>query len=448
MDVLSYLSELIQTRKAVGISGLGTVYKKKIPGRYDAETHSFIPPSYTLDFTDEIKEDSLLASFIGTKRNVSIDTAIYFINEFSTEIQSRLDREHSINFGELGKLVKSGNKITFEPAESINYGFDFYGLPVVKDEQEKTTPEISTENIAVEEPLSTPEEEPTLESVTADNDQTEENPGDTPAADPIAAELAPEQEEVVPEVKEPVEENPFAQYKKNEQQLREEIESLNFYRSKSPYLKSTGPGDEEVIMKLNKISAREDAIDENSSIDPFPVYPAQAEEQKTMPAYLKILISIGILALMMGIVYQIKPDVFNGLTGKAPAKKLSTSAAKPGLSAVPNEDTLTTDSIQKNGASLSPADTLINTLPATPVDTATVYEIIGASMHDQKEADNFIALMKKSGIDAKVVTNMSGRRLKMSIATLKDEKSAKEELDRLSKKLKIPGIYIYRNKQK
>ena len=56
--------------------------------------------------------------------------------------------------------------------------------------------------------------------------------------------------------------------------------------------------------------------------------------------------------------------------------------------------------------------------------------------------------MKKSGIDAKVVTNMSGRRLKMSIATLKDEKTAKEELQRLSKKLKIEGIYIYRNKQK
>jgi hypothetical protein len=56
--------------------------------------------------------------------------------------------------------------------------------------------------------------------------------------------------------------------------------------------------------------------------------------------------------------------------------------------------------------------------------------------------------MKKSGITAKVVTNMAGRRLKMSIATLKDEESAKREMERLSKKLKIPGIYIYRNKQK
>jgi hypothetical protein len=465
MDVLSYLSELIQTRKAVGISGLGTVFKKKIPGRYDAGTHSFIPPSYTLDFTDEIKEETLLASFIGSKRNVSTDTATYFINEFSSDTLRRLNNDGSIEFGDLGKLVKSGNQISFQPAESINYGFDFYGLPAVKDEQEQPAEAISEiedieEPVTIEtSPASTQEipsveteetlsaepeeaavtEEPTLESVTADNESTEENPGD-------------EKPVTVPEetttISEETPANPFSQYKKNEQQLREEIESLNFYRSKSPYLKSTGPADEEVIMKLNKITAREDIVEESPAIDPYPVYPTQANEQKTMPAYLKVLISLGILALMIGIVYQIKPDIFNAFTGKAPAKKLTTSASRKGVLTTSSDDSLTTDSIQKSGASLSPEDTLIKTLPATPVDTATVYEIIGASMHDQKEADNFIALMKRSGIDAKVVTNMSGRRLKMSIATLRDEKTAKEELDRLSKKLKIPGIYIYRNKQK
>jgi len=508
MDVLSYLSELIQTRKAVGISGLGTVFKKKIPGRYDAEAHSFIPPSYTLDFTDDIKEETLLAAFIGRKRNVSSDTATYFINEFSSDTLRRLNNEGLVALGELGILVKSGDQIRFEPAEAINYGFDFYGLPAVKDEQEQP-PEVISQIEDVEEPAAAPSEEivpdepeeapvteePTLESVIADNESTEENPGtaehiDEPAAleeetiptvteeptlESVIADnestgenpgdgesvAAPEElcvtqeapvEEALTDEEKPVEEetqvNPFAQYKKNEQQLREEIESLNFYRSKSPYLKSTGPADEEVIMKLNKITAKEDTSEETPAIDPFPVYPTQAEEPKTMPAYLKILISVGILALMMGIVYQIKPDIFNDLTGKSPGRKSTASAAKTPVATAAGDDSITTDSIQKSGASLSPADTLIKTQPVEPVDTATVYEIIGASMHDQKEADNFIALMKKSGIEAKVVTNMSGRRLKMSIATLKDEKTAKEELDRLSKKLKIPGIYIYRNKQK
>jgi hypothetical protein len=506
MDVLSYLSELIQTRKAVGISGLGTVFKKKIPGRYDAETHSFIPPSYTLDFSDEIKEETLLASFIGSKRNVSTDTAVYFINEFSADTLRRLNNEGSVSFGDLGKLLKSDDQIRFEPAESVNYGFDFYGLPAVKDEQEQlpeVIPQIEDveDTAAAEEPVTVetppvvieeirPEEtpaaaaqiiqsaepqetlpaqseeapvtaEPTLESVISDNERTEENPGDeqpladeelplSPAVTAIeerpqntirsAAVTSPERQESSA--------NPFAQYKKNEEQLREEIESLNYYRSKSPYLKSTGPADEEVIMKLNKITAKETAAEASPAIDPFPVYPAGAEEPKSMPAYLKILICIGILALMLGILYQIKPDIFNELTGKAPVKKSGGSAPRENVVIPVAEDSLATDSIQKSGASLSPADTLIQTSPTAVADTATVYEVIGASMHDQKEADAFIALMKKSGIDAKVVTNMSGRRLKMSIATLKDEKSAKEELERLSKKLKIPGIYIYRNKQK
>lgn len=463
MDVLSYLSELIQTRKAVGISGLGTVFKKKIPGRYDAETHSFIPPSYTLDFTDEIKEENLLAAFIGKKRNVSDDTAAYFINEFSTETLRQLNNDGTFSFGDLGTLIKSDERISFEPAESINYGFDFYGLPAVKEEalaaEPKQLPAAASQIEEVEEaaalaapehPVPSPAEEPTIESVIADNESSEENPGDGETL-PVAADDSIAETPVNEDAPAETAENPFAQYKKNEQQLREEIESLNFYRSKSPYLKSTGPVDEEVIMKLNKITANEDTPETPSAIDPFPVYPTQAEEQKTMPVYLKILLSIGILVLMMGVVYVIKPELFSAITGKkqAPAKKSAELAPAPAAVAAATGDSLTTDSIQKSGASMSPADTLIKAQPpvAAP-DTATVYEIIGASMHDQKEADNFIALMKRSGIEAKVVTNMSGKRLKMSIATLKDEKTAKEELDRLSKKLKIPGIYIYRNKQK
>ncbi|SEA01736.1 hypothetical protein [Pedobacter hartonius] len=462
MDVLSYLSELIQTRKAVGITGLGTVFKKKIPGRYDAETHSFVPPSYTLDFTTEVKEDVILAAYIGKKRNVSSDTATYFISEFSADTLRRLNNDHEADFAGLGKLVKVEEQIRFEPAESINYGFDFYGLPVVKDEQELPPDEILADIQDVEEtpadpvePLPPAEtEEPTIESVIADNTSMEENPGDgeTPAAPEATAPTETEvpQENQETPATEPV--NPFAQYKKNEQQLREEIESLNFYRSKSPYLKSTGPADEDVILKLNNIIAKDDTIAEVPPIDPYPVYPSQAEENKTMPLYVKILLSVVILVLMMGIVYFLKPELFSSLTGKssAPAKPLLLSPPKAAQNSSQVDSPGAADSIQKSGAALPAVteDTIIKTMPSAPADTATVYEIIGASMHDQKEADNFIALMKRSGINAKVVTNMSGKRLKMSIATLKDEKSAKEELDRLSKKLKIPGIYIYRNKQK
>ena len=64
MDIVSYLLELIETRKNVGINAFGTLYKKKTPGRYDSETHSFLPPKYEIAFTNEIKESEDLVHFI------------------------------------------------------------------------------------------------------------------------------------------------------------------------------------------------------------------------------------------------------------------------------------------------------------------------------------------------------------------------------------------------
>lgn len=460
MDVLSYLSELIQTRKAVGIYGLGTVLKIKLPGRFDADTHSFVPPSYTLDFTAEVKEETSLADFISKKRNVSAETAKYFVNEFSAALVKQLNDQHEADLGDLGKLVKSGDTLKLIPAKEINYGFDFYGLPAVKDEQESQVEEIISQTPEVEEPAALPEEEepavlpeeeeepavlpeeePTIESVVADNESQEENPGDH--------EYKVAEEHVIPAgIDTPV---------KNEEEVHEEIEALNEYRSKMPYLKDNGPANEEVVWKLNttaetvqdKIKAADYRFDE-------PLSSYQEEEPKTMPAYLQVILGIAILGIMLAVAYFVKPEWFTVLTGKdstATTKAVILPATKP--SVLQTDTAKLKDSAAKvipvvTSSAVKDSSSKIKTTPAAavnPADTATVYEIIGASMHDQKEADSFIALMKKSGINAKVVTNMSGKRLKMSIATLKDEKSAKLELDRLSKKLKIPGIYIYRNKQ-
>ena len=79
MDILSYLDELIKTRKAVGIPGLGSFYKKKSPGRYDAASHSFVPPTYVLEFTTDVKEEKLLRDFVSKNAHVDPDAAVYHI---------------------------------------------------------------------------------------------------------------------------------------------------------------------------------------------------------------------------------------------------------------------------------------------------------------------------------------------------------------------------------
>lgn len=425
MDILSYLSELIQTKKSIGISGLGTVYKKKSPGRYDAETHSFIPPSYTLDFTAGIKEDVLLAEYISKKRNVSTDTSNHFINEFSSALLKELNDNNEANLGSLGKLFKTGDELRFEPAIKMNYGFDFFGLPSVKAEQENRAEEIipSTPNVEEPEPVEI------VAPVVAEPIKPAAAPQELPISAPAEITEAPAEVTEVPA-------------EKDEQKLRAEIEALNYYRSNSPVTKTPVGETEGVIWHIkDTVPTASLPIEPAATTESAGFYQSEDEQEvKRMPAYLKVFIAILVLALIVVAAYFLKPAWFSQFTGKvpAPAQKTITPVTTPAVN-----DSLAVPEPVKN-------DSVVKTAPiaATAADTVVLYEIIGASMHDQKEADGFIAQMKKSGIDAKVVTNMAGKRLKMSIATLKDEKSAQLELKRLSEKLKIPGIYIYRNKQK
>jgi len=494
MDISSYLSELILTHKAIGIAGLGTVYKKKLPGRYDAATHSFIPPSYTLDFTPELREEEILTSHISKTRNVSADTASYFINEFSESILADLNDQQDAQLGELGKLVKSSGQLIFEPSAGINYGFDFYGLPSIEaGEESKAGTSLSTDakeqqsaakkqESPAEEiiPETPPVEEPVIEIPVIEEPAAEEITDEEPASsisvieeieideveikEPIAEEqLIPKPEEVqtmesVIAANEKLEENPGDQIsseiippvKKDEQQLRAEIEALNFYRSKTPAEIATAPEKEEVIWNINQTENKNITAADPLLNTPFNYDLPQEEESRKTPLYLSLLMALLILMVLMAIAYFVKPEWFNGIKGTAPVT--SEQKIQPAVTVPADTITESTRIADSVNASLTPAtvskDSLAKSaLPVKPADTATVYEIIGASMHDQKEADAFIAQMKKSGITAKVVTNMSGKRLKMSIATLKDQESANLELDRLAKKLKIEGIYIYRNKQ-
>lgn len=468
MDIISYLSELIQTRKAVGISGLGTLLKKKLPGRYDAETHSFLPPSYTLDFSTELKEESLLADFICKHRNVSLETANYFINEFSEALQVKLNEQHQAPLGDLGQLIKENEEITFVPANTINYGFDFYGLPTVKaseestgilpepvspaedtatedelvdqasviavPEQEPLAEELVPETPAVEEEVSIPEteetqllepeEEPTLQSVVEDNERVEENPGDDLLSPAVIAEP-----------------------KKNEQQLREEIEALNFYRSKSPYLKGSVPEQEETIRSINDSYKENYPLVPSAEPEPIEVFLPE-EEIRSTSVIIKILMVIVVLLIALTVAYFLKPDWFSAITGNSSIVAPKTTSVQTTPAPLTADSTVASDTSAVNSVNTDSTQKATSlTAAAVAQDSVITYEVIGASMHDQKEADNFIALMKRSGINAKVVTNMAGKRLKMSIATLKDEKAAKLEAARLTEKLKIQGIYIYRNKQ-
>ncbi|QIL38435.1 hypothetical protein G7074_03540 [Pedobacter sp. HDW13] len=150
MDILSYLLELLQQRKEVGITGLGTFYKKKYPGRYDKEKQTFLPPGYTLQFATDITEEKALTDFIAAKRNISAESAQYYIAQFVEEVNQKLEQDHEIELENTGRLFFTEQGLDFEPIKNMNYGSEFYGLPSLTDTVvEETQAEPAKEDEAV-----------------------------------------------------------------------------------------------------------------------------------------------------------------------------------------------------------------------------------------------------------------------------------------------------------
>lgn len=200
MDIVQYLIELLKTRKQIGIEGLGTLYKKKIPGRYDAETHSFLPPSYVLEFTTDQLENNNLVQFIHSKRGISEEASKYFISQFVAEVNNGLaSGEYALE--NLGTLTKQDDgTIIFNQNQNIDTGFEFYALPsVVAEIPQTTNPDApisqETENVSSSEPVTEPTQttaelkEPEIEQVQVPEFEQE-------------MKMIPTEEEVTPELQE------------------------------------------------------------------------------------------------------------------------------------------------------------------------------------------------------------------------------------------------------
>jgi len=137
MDVLIYLSELLQQHTSVGITGLGTFFKKKFAGRYDKEKQSFFPPGYTLQFTTEVKDEHLFPNFIAEKHHISAERAAASISQFVDETNKKLEIEHEAELENIGRLFYTEHEgLTFEPSKDINYGSEYFGLPVIAASEE------------------------------------------------------------------------------------------------------------------------------------------------------------------------------------------------------------------------------------------------------------------------------------------------------------------------
>jgi nucleoid DNA-binding protein len=449
MDILSYLTTLIKTHKEVGIPGLGTIYKKKSPGRYDINTHSFLPPSYTLSFTSDLKEQSLLSELISKKKNISIDASIYFVEQFSQNILDELSGHQESDFGDLGRFSTASGSLTFIPKQDSNLGFDFYGLPQLKTEPDTDKVKILEEPVQEEAEVIKAEELEVVEEVSEITEVPEK------IEPPVAEELHVTEEQLelennnadLSDGTEDINEN-------DEQPVYEEIAEIVHPITTTPSLPVVETP-ENIVEEVIEPAIVQPVVNIDKPEEVHFSLDYTNEEKTGMSAYLKVILALVILAVLAAVLYLAKPDIFDGLFKKPVAtqqpavvpenKPVVENIEQARLDSIAHADSLRISNEKAILAADSARDSIaaIKPKPATVVsaEPAFTYEIIAASLRDQKEGDKFLADMKARGIPAKVA-NMPGKRVKITIGSFTNEEAAKKELEVLKKTTRIPGIYV------
>ncbi|WP_316834583.1 hypothetical protein [Pedobacter nutrimenti] len=412
MDILLYLAELLQTHKEVGLPELGTFFKKKSPGRYDAELHSFLPPSYVLLFKQEVAEETLLSEYISKEHRISLDAAHHYRDQFISKLKQELEQNGEADLSSLGKLHKSADGIQFEADPKANLGFDFYGLPQVKE----------VENLTTSEPLTA------LEEVIVENTAEEERQVETTPPTPVV----------------PVSEEP------EEEQVHEEIAEAPV--APAQIVSTPAPEVQQPPVQTPPFYKEPDVLPE--------------EPKRGTPVYLKVILGVLIALIALMVAFLLQPQWFDILTGNKMAPEQKTvpqshikTDVKDSLST--KADSLTSsDSIKKDTLKTTTKTAPVKEAPAKTATAApetppaahpegTTYEVIGSSVYGEKAAQDFIAYMKRQwGIDAKIVDQRPGKKIKISIASFKEETTARAERKRLEEKIKISGLYIYTDTHK
>ncbi|MBB2145546.1 hypothetical protein GM921_08630 [Pedobacter sp. LMG 31464] len=403
MDILLYLTELLQTRKTVGIAGLGTLYKKKSPGKYDADKHAFVPPSYIIAFTKELKEQEELANFISNKRNITTDSANYYIGEFAEKIHAELADKYEADLAPIGKLKLVNDELTFIPEQESSFGFEFYGLP--------TLTEINSET--EKEEISTPinkVEENTIEEIEEENKLEEENPGQ--------------------ETTDNLEENVLVN---DEQEVYEEIADVQNNEKTYHNLNDLPP-----IIETTEEEEKEEDIQNEVSTEE--ILEEEPESKKGLPFFMKFLIVLLIIIAAGAIAYFINPPFFDKyIKHNFEGKQDKNVPIVPNDSLTNKADSSKVDSLAKNNDLVK----LTTDSATTTIDSSKVmiYEVLVSAVATERKANKIIANLAKEGVTARKI-KLSKTMINISAGSFLTNEDALKYRDSLRTKLKNPGIYI------
>ena len=131
MELHHYIKELLFQHDCVIVPGFGGFVGNYKPAEVNYMTHAFSPPSKEIVFNAGLKEnDGLLIGAVSRQGGMSYVDARNWIERQVKELTRKLEKGKKVYLDDIGTLHLGKEKnILFEPARSVNYLTDAYGLP-------------------------------------------------------------------------------------------------------------------------------------------------------------------------------------------------------------------------------------------------------------------------------------------------------------------------------
>ena len=161
LTIADCVSDLLFLNDVVIVPGLGAFVRELVSANVNVVTHQFGQPTAKIAFDAGRREDNdLLANYLSSVNDVSIDEARKLVMIFVNDCFSNLKVGRTVDLPALGKLSFNAlQEIDFVQDESVNCNPDAFGLcdfEAVPVFQSKTKEEIKTEIVQQQKDKNTP----------------------------------------------------------------------------------------------------------------------------------------------------------------------------------------------------------------------------------------------------------------------------------------------------
>ncbi len=178
--------------------------------------------------------------------------------------------------------------------------------------------------------------------------------------------------------------------------------------------------------------------------DPEASFEIETAEVRRMSGATKLVLIAASLILIGVVSYLIYPQAFEVFRQKnqLPAREAEDRQAVKALpvktmaDSVAEADTIYQELAKEGFEVEKPRDTIeVSTQAQTVITPEVSFEIIGAAFARKADADRFVKQLTDKGVYAKIVENMPGSKLKISLGSFNTETAAQQELIRVKKEL-------------